>query len=421
LSKLLINGGRPLHGEVYISGCKNSAVALIPAALLVDGSCTIENIPNISDVIILLDIIKCMGGSFTYIDKNTVTIDTTNISDHRAIFNCMKKLRASYYMLGALLGRFGKAEIDFPGGCDFGFRPMDQHIKGFEAMGAKIDVEHGIINATSEGLTGAHIYLDVVSVGATINLMLAAVKAEGITTIENAAKEPHIVDVANFLNAMGANIRGAGTDIIKIKGVEKLIGGNVHCIIPDQIETGTFMIATAATKGDVTIGNIIPKHVESLTAKLLEMNVGVEQGEDSIRVYNKGPINKANIKTLPYPGFPTDLHPQMAVLLCMAEGVSTITEGVWDLRFQYVDELKRMGANIKVEGRIAVIEGGKKITGAKIRAMDLRAGAALVIAALAAEGQSEISGVNYINRGYENLDKKFASLGADIVTVNDNE
>lgn len=419
MERLIVNGGKPLIGEVNISGSKNSAVAMIPAALLLDGYCRLENIPKIKDVEILVDILAHMGGEITYEDENTLLINAKNVETSVATFEEMKYLRASYYLLGALLGRFGRAEVEFPGGCDFGFRPIDQHIKGFEAMGAKIDIEHGVIKAKAEKLTGAQIYLDVVSVGATINLMLAAVRAEGVTTIENAAKEPHVVDVANFLNAMGANIRGAGTDIIKIKGVECLPGNATHCIIPDQIETGTFMIAAAATRGDVVVKNIIPKHMESLTAKLAEMKVNVSEGEDWIRVHGSQSFNKANIKTLPYPGFPTDLHPQMAVLLCLAQGTSTITEGVWDLRYQYVDELKRMGAKIKVEGRIAVIEGAARLTGAHVKAVDLRAGAAMVIAGLVAEGQTEISNVKYIDRGYEFFDTKLRNLGADIRRVKD--
>ncbi len=415
----MINGRKPLQGEVYISGAKNAAVAVIPAALLINNSCRIENVPDISDVRILSDVLRQLGAKMEYEDRNTVIIDTTGLNSYKATYEMVSKMRASSYLLGALLGRFKRAEVALPGGCDFGLRPIDQHIKGFEAMGAKVEIEHGVVKVSADKLTGCQIYLDVVSVGATINLMLAAVKAEGTTIIENAAKEPHVVDLANFLNAMGANIKGAGTDIIKIKGVDQLGGNIVHSIIPDQIEAGTFMIAAAATKGDVVVKNIIPKHMESLSAKLIEMNVNVVEGEDWIRVSAKGELTKANIKTLAYPGFPTDLHPPTAVLLCQADGTSTITEGIWDSRFQYVDELKRMGAKIKVEGRIAVIEGNTIFSGAPIRATDLRAGAAMVIAGLAAEGRTEVRDIKYIDRGYEHFEEKLKSLGADIARVTD--
>ncbi|MCR4436312.1 MAG: UDP-N-acetylglucosamine 1-carboxyvinyltransferase [Clostridiales bacterium] len=417
MDKLVINGNRPLCGEVYVSGAKNAAVAVIPAALLIEGTCRIENVPGIKDVRILEDILTQLGARIEFDDKNSIVIDSQNINTYSAPYDMIKSMRASYYLLGALLGRFKRAEVAFPGGCDFGFRPIDQHIKGFEALGARVEVEHGLVKAYAEKLVGNKIYLDVVSVGATINLMLAAVKAEGTTVIENAAKEPHVVDIANFLNSMGANIKGAGTDVIKVKGVSALSGGATYSIIPDQIEAGTFMIAAAATAGDVTVRNVIPKHMESLTAKLMEMNIQVVQGEDWIRVIGGDRIQKANIKTLPYPGFPTDLHPPTAVLLCRAEGTSTITEGVWDQRFQYVDELKRMGAKIKVEGRIAVIEGVPRLTGAPISATDLRAGAAMAIAGLAAEGRTEIYNVKYIDRGYENFEEKLRKLGADIRRV----
>lgn len=421
MERYAISGGKPLYGEVCISGAKNAAVAIIPASLLVDGPCRIENIPNISDVISLKYILTYLGATIKYEsnNENAMIIDTSGVNSYTAICDRVKNLRASYYLLGALLGRFKKAEVVFPGGCDFGFRPMDQHFKGFEALGAKVKVEHGIIKVSADRLKGSRIYLDVVSVGATINLMLAAVKAEGVTIIENAAKEPHVVDVANFLNAMGAKIRGAGTDVIKITGVPVLRGRATYSIIPDQIEAGTFMIAAAATKGDVTVRNVIPKHMESLSAKLMEMGIEVIQGEDWIRVKYNGQINKVSIKTLPYPGFPTDLHPLTAVLLCLADGTSTITEGVWDSRFQYVDELKRMGALIKVEGRMAVIEGVGKLTGAPIKATDLRAGAAMTIAGLCAEGHTEVFDVKYIDRGYEKFDTKLRSLGADITRVTD--
>jgi UDP-N-acetylglucosamine 1-carboxyvinyltransferase len=417
LGKLIVNGLRKLQGEVTISGAKNAAVAIIPAALLIDGPCKIENVPDISDVRILKDIMKKLGADMKFQDNNTIIIDSGGVNNYVANYEMVKIMRASYYLLGALVGRFRKAEVAFPGGCDFGFRPMDQHIKGFEAMGAKVTIEHGIVKIDAEKLVGSQIYLDVVSVGATINIMLAAVKAEGTTIIENSAKEPHVVDIANFLNAMGANIKGAGTDVIKIKGVSVLHGGATHSIIPDQIEAGTFMLAAAATKGDVVIKNIIPKHMESISAKLIEMNIKIEEGDDWVRVFTDGNITKANIKTLPYPGFPTDLHPPMAVLLCLADGTSTITEGIWDSRFQYVDELKRIGANIRVDGRIAVIEGVAKLSGAPIKATDLRAGAAMVIAGLVAEGKTEVDCIKYIDRGYENFEGKLKALGADITRV----
>ncbi|MCX7747142.1 MAG: UDP-N-acetylglucosamine 1-carboxyvinyltransferase [Clostridia bacterium] len=417
MKKLVINGQKPLRGEIDISGAKNAAVAVLPATLLSDGPCRIENIPDIKDVKILKEILEQLGADVSFEDKNTAVINTAKVNSYTAPYEMVKSMRASYYLLGALLGRFKRAEVSLPGGCDFGFRPIDQHIKGFEALGAKVEIEHGIVKVYAEELVGCPIYLDIVSVGATINLMLAAVKAKGTTILENAAKEPHVVDVANFLNAMGANIKGAGTDIIKIKGVQTLNGGGTHAIIPDMIEAGTFMIAAAATKGDVVIKNIIPKHMESLTAKLIEMNIKVTEGEDFIRVQGTEKVSKANIKTLPYPGFPTDLHPPAAVLLCLAEGTSTITEGVWDLRFQYVDELKRMGAKIKVEGRIAVIEGTPQLSGAPVKATDLRAGAAMVIAGLIAEGKTEVHDIKYIDRGYEDLEGKLRSLGADIERV----
>lgn len=417
MEKYLICGQKPLNGEVYISGAKNAAVAVIPAALLADGCCVIENVPDISDVKLLKYILKELGADVKSEDTNTIYINPEGLHSYVAAYDMVKSMRASYYLLGALLGKFKKAEVAFPGGCDFGFRPMDQHIKGFEALGAEVTLEHGTIKVQADRLIGNKIYMDVVSVGATINLMLAAVKAEGITVIENAAKEPHVVDVANFLNAMGANIKGAGTDVIKISGVSSLPGRISYSIIPDQIEAGTFMIAAAATKGDVTVKSVIPKHMESLTAKLIEMGIDVIQGEDWIRVRYNGKINKANIKTLPYPGFPTDLQPPITVLLCLAEGTSTVTEGVWDSRFQYTDELKRMGANIKVEGRMAVIEGVKKLSGAPIKAVDLRAGAAMVIAGLAAEDKTEIYDIKYIDRGYENLEGKLKSIGAEIERI----
>jgi len=419
LEKIVINGRNPLNGEVYISGAKNAAVAVIPASLMVEGPVRIENVPDIRDVEVLEETLGQLGADISFENANTILIDTSKVNSYTASYGMIKSMRASYYLLGALLGRFKRAEVALPGGCDFGFRPMDQHIKGFEAMGASVSIEHGIIKLQADKLVGSQIYLDVVSVGATINLMLAASLAEGITTIENAAKEPHVVDVANFLNAAGANIKGAGTDIIKIRGVSHLKGGVVHSIIPDMVEAGTFMIAAAATGGDVTVKNVIPKHMESLIAKLVEINVKVIEGEDWIRIIGDGKLQKANIKTLPYPGFPTDLHPPAAVLLCMAEGISTITEAIWPLRFQYVDELKRMGAYIKVEGSVALIQGGCKFSGAPVNASDLRAGAAVVIAGLVAEGTTEVHNIKYIDRGYENFVGKLKSLGADIVRVSE--
>ncbi len=421
MDKFVIRSQRALSGEVNISGAKNAAVAIIPAALLVDGPCKIENIPDISDVRVLIDIISKLGAEVKFDDENSISVNTQYLSCYSAPYDMVKSIRASYYLIGALLGRFKKAEVALPGGCDFGFRPIDQHIKGFEALGAKVIIEHGIVKVHADKLVGAQIYLDVVSLGATINLMLAAVKAEGTTIIENAAKEPYVVDVANFLNAMGANVKGAGTDVIKIKGVEVLSGGLTHSIIPDMIEAGTFMVAGAATKGDVVVKNIIPKHVESLTAKLIEMNVKVIEGEDWIRVQGTDHITKANIKTLPYPGFPTDLHPLATILLCLADGTSTVTEGVWDSRFQYVDELKRMGAKVKVEGRMALVEGPEPLTGAPVKATDLRGGAAMVIAALTAQGVTEVHNIRLIDRGYEKFDIKLRSLGADIIRVSEPE
>ena len=420
MDKLIIHGQKRLKGEITISGAKNAALGVLPAALLLKDTCTIENVPDILDIAILRKIMGSLGARFENIDVNTLKIDTRNVNSYRATTVDMHRLRGSYYLMGALLGRFKKAVVTFPGGCNLGTRPIDQHIKGFESLGAKVEIEHGFIKMSAHKLVGASIYLDVVSVGATINIMLAAVKAEGVTTIENAAREPHIVDIANFLNALGADIKGAGTDIIRIRGVKELKGNVTHSIIPDQIEAGTFMIAAAATKGDVLVKNVIPKHMESLTAKLMEMNVKVEEFDDSIRISSREKLTKINIKTLPYPGFPTDLQPPAAVLLLRADGTSTITEGIFDSRFQYIEELRRMGAKIRVEGRMAVIEGRSKLTGAPIKALDLRAGAACVIAGLIAEGETEITNVHYIDRGYEKMVEKFQQLGADINRVSDN-
>lgn len=416
LEQLIIRGRKRLQGEVTVNGAKNAAVAVIPAAILCDDICTIENLPYIDDVISLANTLNDMGVKCEFVDPHTLRIDSRNINNFCATYESVKKIRASYYLLGALLGRYKKAEVAFPGGCNFGTRPIDQHIKGFTALGADVAVEHGMIKASAEKLVGAQIYLDVVSVGATINIMLAAVLAEGTTIIENAAKEPHVVDTANFLNSMGANVKGAGTDVIRIIGVEKLSGTN-YMIIPDQIEAGTYMMAGAITRGDVTVKNLIPKHMESLSAKLIEMGVNVEEGDDFIRVSVTNPLKAVNVKTLPYPGFPTDLQPQMSALLSVVEGTSIITESVWDNRFQYIDELKRLGADIKVEGRVAVIKGIKKLSGAQVCATDLRAGAGLVLAALAAEGETTISNLQYIDRGYEAIEKKLGGLGADIKRV----
>lgn len=419
MGKIVIHGRKALQGDVNISGAKNAAVAVLPAALLIDGRCRIENLPDIRDTRVLEDTLTQLGAKVIFEDRNTVQIDSSAVNSYIASYEMIKSMRASYYLLGALLGRFGKAEVALPGGCDFGYRPMDQHIKGFEAMGANVVVEHGMIKLSADKLVGSQIYLDVVSVGATINLMLAAVKAEGITIIENAAKEPHIVDTANFLNAAGASIKGAGTDVIKIKGVSRLNGGQVHSIIPDMVEAGTYMIAAAATGGDVTVKNIIPKHMESLSAKLQEMNVNVIEGEDWIRVTGENEIQKANIKTLPYPGFATDLHPLATVLLCLADGSSTITESIWPTRFQYVDELKRMGARVRVDANLAVIDGPVALTGAEVNAIDLRAGAAVVIAGLAADGTTVVNNTKYIDRGYEDFVGKLQHLGADITRIDD--
>ena len=418
MERLVIRGGKRLIGSVKVSGAKNAAVAVIPAALLTDETCVIDNLPYIDDVIMLAEILKQMGAQVTLEPKGRITINSTGVSSCRADHELVRRMRASYYLLGALLGRFGRAEVSFPGGCEIGARPVDQHIKGFQSLGADVSIGHGLIKAYADKLVGNEIYLDVVSVGATINIMLAAVKAEGSTTIVNAAKEPHVVDVANFLNSMGANIKGAGTDTIKIKGVKKLHGCE-YTIIPDQIEAGTFMIAAAATQGDVKVKGVIPKHLEAVSAKLLEMGMYVEEGDDYVRVVGTGRPRKANIKTLPYPGFPTDLQQPMSVLLSVAEGTSIITENVWESRYRHVEELRRMGAVIKVEDRNAIIEGVEKLTGARVEATDLRAGAALVIAGLMAEGVTEVTNVKHIDRGYERLEEKFRSLGADFERVTD--
>lgn len=418
MSELYINGGKRLVGEVTINGAKNAAVAILPAALLVDGISVIENLPYIDDVQKLKRAMEDLGAIATLEDKHTLKVDGSTLFTHRAVNEYVGHIRASYYLIGALLGRFKKAEVAMPGGCDFGGRPIDQHIKGFEALGAKVVVEDGVIKAHAEKLVGTDIYLDVVSVGATINVMLAATLAEGTTTIENAAKEPHVVDVANFLNMMGANIKGAGTDVIRIKGVERLNGGR-YSTIPDQIEAGTYMMAAAITGGDVYVRNIIPEHMYSVSLKMMEMGITIEEGDDYIRVVAPQKLKATNIKTLPHPGFPTDLQPQMATLLSIAEGTSTIIEGVWDNRFQYIDELKKTGADITVEGRIATVQGVSALHGASVKATDLRAGAALVLAGLrATDSPMIISNVRFIDRGYEALEEKLTALGADIVRKN---
>ena len=419
MTKYIVQGGKPLFGEVDISGAKNAAVAIIPAALMVDGVCRVENLPQISDVTMSLKILENLGAQIRTVNRHTVEIDSTRIHSTRTDYELARKIRASYYLIGALLGRFGHGEVAMPGGCNFGgVRPIDLHVKGFTALGARVTVEGGFIRAATDRprLKGASIYLDVVSVGATMNIMMAAAMAEGNTVIENAAREPHIVDLANFLNSMGANIRGAGTDTIKIRGVERLTGGT-YAIIPDQIEAGTYMAAVAATGGQILIKNIIPKHMDCITAKLVEMGVEVEENEDTLLVRRAGPLQRTNVKTLPYPGFPTDMQPQITTVLSLAEGTSLVTEGVWSSRYRYVDELRRMGARIQVDDKTAVVEGVDHLTGAPIQASDLRAGAALVIAALAAHGESEISHVQYIERGYENLVEKLRAMGADIRSV----
>ena len=418
MTKYIVQGGHPLFGEVRISGAKNAAVAIIPAALLVDGVCRIENIPQISDVTALLKILEQLGANVRFLNRSSVEIDCRHISTTQVSQELDHKIRASYYLIGALLGRFGEAEVSMPGGCNFGgVRPIDQHVKGFVAMGAEVR-EGDFICAKADGgrMKGANIYLDVVSVGATMNIMMAAVLAEGTTVIENAAKEPHIVDLANFLNSMGADIKGAGTDTIRIFGVDKLHGGS-YAIIPDQIEAGTYMAAVAACGGQVLVRGIIPKHMDCITAKLQEMGVQVEEQDDTLLVRRSGKLHRANVKTLPYPGFPTDMQPQITVALCLAEGTSMVTEGVWDNRYRYVGELTRMGAQIRVEGRSAVVEGVEHLNAASVQAYDLRAGAAMVIAALAAEGTSEVSNVHYIERGYEDIIEKLRSIGAQIESV----
>lgn len=416
MEQYVVKGGVPLRGEVSIGGAKNAALGILAAAIMTDETVTIENVPNVRDTRVLLQAIEGIGAKVKYIYNNTVQINGGSISDLNVEYEYIRKIRASYYLLGALLGKYKESNVALPGGCNIGSRPIDQHLKGFKALGAKVNIDHGVVSAKAENLVGGHIYFDVVTVGATINLMMASCMAEGETILENAAKEPHIVDVANFLNAMGANIKGAGTDVIRIKGVNRL-HGCTYSIIPDQIEAGTFMMAAAATRGDIVIKDVIPKHLESITAKLLEMGCKLVEGDDWIRVIAEGEVGSTNVKTLPYPGFPTDMQPQIAVALALAKGSSMVTESIFENRFKYVDELNRMGAKIKVEGNTAYIEGVEKFTSAQLSAPDLRAGAALVIAALAADGISQIDDIEYIQRGYEDFEGKLSALGAIIAKV----
>ena len=416
MEQYVVKGGVPLRGEVSIGGAKNAALGILAAAIMTDETVTIENVPNVRDTRVLLQAIEGIGAKVKYIYNNTVQINGGSISDLNVEYEYIRKIRASYYLLGALLGKYKESNVALPGGCNIGSRPIDQHLKVFNALGAKVNIDHGVVSAKAENLVGGHIYFDVVTVGATINLMMASCMAEGETILENAAKEPHIVDVANFLNAMGANIKGAGTDVIRIKGVNRL-HGCTYSIIPDQIEAGTFMMAAAATRGDIVIKDVIPKHLESITAKLLEMGCKLVEGDDWIRVIAEGEVGSTNVKTLPYPGFPTDMQPQIAVALALAKGSSMVTESIFENRFKYVDELNRMGAKIKVEGNTAYIEGVEKFTSAQLSAPDLRAGAALVIAALAADGISQIDDIEYIQRGYEDFEGKLSALGAIIAKV----
>lgn len=416
MEQYVVKGGVPLRGKVSIGGAKNAALGILAAAIMTDDTVTIENVPNVRDTRVLLQAIEGIGAKVKYVYNNSVQINGGSICDTNVEYDYIRKIRASYYLLGALLGKYNEAHVALPGGCNIGSRPIDQHIKGFKALGADVDIDCGVVHAKAEKLTGAHVYFDVVTVGATINLMMASCMAEGETILENAAKEPHIVDVANFLNAMGANIKGAGTDVIRIKGVPRLHGCS-YSIIPDQIEAGTFMMAAAATHGDIVIKDVIPKHLESITAKLNEMGCELIEGDDWIRVIAQGEVGSTNVKTLPYPGFPTDMQPQIAVALALAKGSSMVTESIFENRFKYVDELNRMGAKIKVEGNTAYIEGVEHFTSAQLSAPDLRAGAALVIAALAADGISEIDDIEYIQRGYEDFEGKLSALGAVIAKV----
>ena len=412
MEQYIIKGGNPLVGEVEIGGAKNAALAILAAAIMTDETVTIDNLPDVNDINVLLEAISGIGAEVDRIDRHTVRINGSNIENFDIEYDYIKKIRASYYLLGALLGKYKRAEVALPGGCNIGSRPIDQHLKGFRALGAYVDIEHGKIIAEAERLIGKHIYFDVVSVGATINVMMAASMAEGLTILENVAKEPHVVDVANFLNSMGANIRGAGTDVIKIRGHK-----TDYSIIPDQIEAGTFMFAAAATRGDVTVMNVIPKHLEATIAKLVEIGCEVEEFDDAVRVVSKGDLHNTQVKTLPYPGFPTDMQPQIGVTLALCKGTSTITESIFENRFKYLSELARMGANVKVEGNAATIEGVDKFSGARVSAPDLRAGAALVIAGMAADGITIVDDIVYIQRGYERFEEKLRSLGAVIERV----
>ena len=416
MEQYIIKGGHPLVGEVEIGGAKNAALAILAAAIMTDETVLIDNLPDVNDINVLIDAIEGIGAQVHRVDRHTVKINGASIKNVDIEYDYIKKIRASYYLLGALLGKYRRAEVALPGGCNIGSRPIDQHLKGFRALGADVDIEHGKIVAEADRLVGKHIYFDVVSVGATINVMMAAAMAEGLTILENVAKEPHVVDVANFLNSMGANIRGAGTDVIKIRGVQRL-HSTEYSVIPDQIEAGTFMFAAAATRGDVTVLNVIPKHLEATIAKLVEIGCEVEEFDDAVRVVSKGDLTSTHVKTLPYPGFPTDMQPQIGVTLALCKGTSIITESIFENRFKYVDELTRMGANIKVESNTAIIDGVQKYTGASLTAPDLRAGAALVTAALAAEGVSTIDDIKFIERGYEDFPEKLQSLGAQIEKV----
>jgi UDP-N-acetylglucosamine 1-carboxyvinyltransferase len=418
LEKFVITGGNALRGRVKIGGAKNAALAIMPASILSDEVCRIKNIPNISDVSLISKILAEINVKVRILNKTTIEIDPRNIIKKPVSCDIVRRVRASYYLLGALLGKFSEASVSLPGGCNFGVRPIDQHLKGFARLGAEYNIDSGVINVRSKKLSGNNVYFDVVSVGATINIILASVKADGLTVLENAAKEPHVVDLANFLNSMGADIRGAGTDVIKVRGV-KYLKGTSYSIIPDQIEAGTYMVAAAATGGDVTIENITPKHLEAIKSKLEEMGTIIEEHEESVNVTRKTPLKRCNIKTMPHPGFPTDMQPQISSLLCLADGTSIVNEGVWDNRFRYVEELKRMGANISVDGKIAVIEGVKKLTGTPTKAMDLRAGAALIIAGLAASGETVIENIEHIERGYENICQKLLNLGANIRRISE--
>ena len=416
MEQYIIKGGNPLVGEVEIGGAKHAALAILAAAIMTDETVLVENLPDVNDVNVMLEAISGIGAMVQRIDRHTAKINGSTIGDFNIEYDYIKKIRASYYLLGALLGKYRRAEVALPGGCNIGSRPIDQHLKGFRALGADVDIEHGKIVAEAENLHGTHIYFDVVTVGATINVMMAAAMADGLTIMENVGKEPHVVDVANFLNSMGANIRGAGTDVIRIRGVKKF-HKTEYSIIPDQIEAGTFMFAAAATKGDVMVLNVIPKHLDATISKLIDMGCEVEEFDDAVRVVAKGRLRSTQVKTLPYPGYPTDMQPQIAVLLCLAEGTSLLTEGVWDNRFRYVDELRRMGAQISVDGRVAIIEGISHFSGAPVKATDLRAGAAMIIAGLAATGTTEIEDVRYVERGYENIEGKLRALGADIKKI----